>query len=247
MSRTWQEHAAAVAEVWARPRVGGFPPGTSLAFVAQVAYWHAVNLEGFEGSEVDWYAGDGVRRRIMRELEHEDLFKPPEGVRIVVIPCCGEYWQKPPATMYTPMKEGYAKLAKVKWKKIHINLGVLHWRMGVTPHPLTAEKTIGKNKVKRIYMPGKQKSQLPLRYHLVSLPTRKYASEAINVDFLCQKIHELTKLCDGRIPWLAEGDVVLPQISDPVHNKTWFNFKGYVEPWLHDDRFIIISGKGLAT
>lgn len=50
----WQEHAAEVARCWARPRVGGFPPSASLAYMAEKAYWQASNMCGFTGSLDDW-------------------------------------------------------------------------------------------------------------------------------------------------------------------------------------------------
>lgn len=180
----------------------------------------------------------------MRELEHADLFKPPQGTRAIVVPCAGEYWDKPPATKYTPMTYGYAKLAKIKFKNIHIAVGILQWRVGVTPHPLTIEYTIDKKK--RIKMAGKQ-GNLPLRYHVVTLPTRHFAGQPIEIDFLVSKLRELVSLCDDRIPWLAKGDIVLPQISDPDHGKLWSDFRRYVIDWL-PERYVVISGKkDLAT
>jgi hypothetical protein len=171
----------------------------------------------------------------MRELIHQHLFIPPPGVKVVVIPVCGESWPKPPAAMKTPMETGYAYVARTKWKNIEINVGILQWKMGVTPHPLTAGDDKG-----RIFFPGKQKS-LPLKYHLVTLPTRKFREEAITIDFLCQKLRELAALVNDRIPWLKEGDVALPQICDK--DKPWSYWKPYAELYLRDNRFIVISGK----
>ena len=54
--RTWQELATAVATAWAAPRVGGFAPSADLAYLAQVAYWQAVNYSAFTGTTQDWIA-----------------------------------------------------------------------------------------------------------------------------------------------------------------------------------------------
>lgn len=193
----------------------------------------------------------------MIEIEHENLFKPPPETSIVIIPCCGEYWDKPPATKVTPMREGYAALAKTRYKSLPVNLGVLHWRMGTTPHPLTTVKFIARKGPdgkpthgRRIHLPGKSKMALPLQHHLVSLPTRRYEDQPIDVDFLCSKLRELDSLVMRRIEYLAvtTGKIVLPQIADPKHGKTWADFRDLVAPWLASDRYTVISGKeGLST
>jgi len=172
----------------------------------------------------------------MRELDHADLFKPPEGTTAVVIPVSAEFWAKPPATYYTPMKTGYAKVALAKWKRLHINIGVLHWRMGATPHPLTGSKD-----KRRVFFPGKHEG-LPPSFHLISFPTRKYVAERMSVEYLCHQLRSLKLLCDGRIPWLKEGTIVLPQFCDG-EDRPWAYWQPHVTNWLADDRFLVISGK----
>lgn len=142
--------------------------------------------------------------------------------------------------METPMTGHYASVLKSKWSAIATNVGILHWKMGVTPHSLTAGDEKG-----RVWLPGKHRTAktvaLMPKFHLVTLPTRKFDTEPINVDFLCQKLRELRMLCDDRIPWLKEGNVLLPQISDV--DRPWSFWKPYVELWLPGDRYIVISGK----
>lgn len=167
----------------------------------------------------------------MREVIHQHLFDPPRGTKAVVVPCCGEFWDHK-LTKYTPMDVGYAYLAKARWKNLHICIGILQWRMGVTPHPLTA--TNGLEADGRIYVPGKNKTYLPNKYHLISLPTRKFKEERITVDFLCKQIRALRKLCE-EIPWLKTGDIILPQICDGP-DKPWAYWKPLIEPYLAPDR-----------
>lgn len=171
----------------------------------------------------------------MRELVHDQLFDPPKGARAIVIPCLGESWDKG-KTKTSPMDTGYAFIARTKWPKLHVNLGIFNWQMGAKPHPLTGDFD-GTGKVQ---MPGGAKG-LPPKYHMVSLPTRRYKEEPINVDFLCQQLRALALLCDGRIRWLAEGDIYLPQICDGPE-RPWEHWRRYAELYL-PDRFVVISGK----
>jgi hypothetical protein len=171
----------------------------------------------------------------MRELEHQDLFKPPKGTRAVVVPVAAEYWPKG-QTMMTPMNSGYALIARTKWTQLPIVLGILHWQRGANPHPLTAEDD-GK-----IRIPGKGKQVFAPPFHLISLPTRTYKENDVTVDYLCKQLRALAFLCDGRIPWLASGDVVLPQLDDGP-DRPWSFFKRYAELYLPDERFVVVSGK----
>ena len=51
---TYQEWAVEVATCWSRPRVGGYPPSAPLSYMAEKAFWQAVNLCGFTGSLEAW-------------------------------------------------------------------------------------------------------------------------------------------------------------------------------------------------
>ena len=184
----------------------------------------------------------------MIELKHADLFRPPPETRVVVVPCSGETWPgKKAGQVYTPLKEGYGLelRTRMRFSAAPSNLGGRQNFVGVTPIWLTAERTTQKG-TKTIYMPGNHNSPLPLRYHIVSLPTRKFAVEPINVEFLCTQLRALVTLCDGK-PELAAGLVVLPQIADPAHGKLWADFRPYGQLWL-PERFVVITGKeGTAT
>lgn len=175
----------------------------------------------------------------MRELEHKNLFKPPKGARVVVIPVCGEYRPRG-RTMVTPMRGPYAELAITHFRALAVNVGILQWHMGVTPHPLTCEDR------GQIKIPGKKKGVL--RYHLVTLPTRQFDKTPISVEYLSNSLRQLRSLCDDKIWWLKEGDVILPQICDDLsipgaEDHDWSYFKSYVETWLPGDRYVVISGK----
>jgi hypothetical protein len=178
----------------------------------------------------------------MKEIEHLSLFNPPEGTHAVVIPVLGEVWPKKPYTYTTPMKTGYAKLAKMIWKKIDINVGVLQQTRGVTPHPLTVLDD--KNKIR---LPGKKGAKghsqwKPLRYHLITLPTRRFKETALDSEYLSAQVHAMTKLFDGRIPWLNDTmQVVMPQLCD--EGMPWSDIRKFVEIWLPGDRWVVISGK----
>jgi len=50
----WQAFADSVVEVWARPRVGGFPSSSTLAYIAKLSYWQATNLCDFNGTLPIW-------------------------------------------------------------------------------------------------------------------------------------------------------------------------------------------------
>lgn len=167
----------------------------------------------------------------MKEQEHADLFAPPKGVRIIVVPCIGEHWDKG-ATKQTPMDEGYAYIARTKWRALPIVLGVLQWQFGAKPQPLTQEVD---GKMRWV---GRHAGALPPKYHLVSLPTRRYAAESVNVDFLCTKLRELSLLCEN-ISWLRTGLICLPQICA---EQPWDYYRKYAEPYL-SDRFTVITGK----
>ena len=51
---TWSELAEAVAQAWARPRVGNAASGVPLEYCAERAYWQASHLCNFTGSLDDW-------------------------------------------------------------------------------------------------------------------------------------------------------------------------------------------------
>jgi hypothetical protein len=106
--------------------------------------------------------------------------------------------------------------------------------MGVTPHPLTVPGRHGRPR-----LPGKQKA-LPLSYHLVTLPTRKYRDQPIKGDELAISVRALAALCDEKIEWLKEGNIVMPQICD--EERSWEKLRDYVAPYL-SDRYIVVSGK----
>ena len=54
MSRSWEDLAEDVAEAWARPRGRGCLPSVNVDYMADRAYWQAVNMYGFEGDEEAW-------------------------------------------------------------------------------------------------------------------------------------------------------------------------------------------------
>lgn len=171
----------------------------------------------------------------MREFEHEQLFDPPKGTRAIVIPVSGEIHDKG-KTLATPMDDGYAKIARSRWVDLPIVVAVLMRQRGAMPHPLTS----GFND--KVQLIGKSRARvLPPKFHLISLPLRPIRALPLKVDYVCQKIRELAQLVDGRISWLKEGTIVLPQICDGP-DRPWEYWKTFVGPYL-DDRFLVISGK----
>lgn len=169
----------------------------------------------------------------MREIEHSELFTPPAGTRVIVVPTVGETWPRG-QTYATPMDSGYAQIARRKWPLIDINLGILQWQLGARATCLTREHN------GHPMIPGKRTTALPPKYHIVTLPVRRFKDGPLSLDWICAKARELVRLCDEDLPWLNTGDVVLPQLTD-LHEFDWPRIRRHVEAYL-PDRYVVISG-----
>jgi len=184
----------------------------------------------------------------MIEMEHKPgLFNPPEGTTAIVIPCSGEVGQN--ATMGT----GFALQAKKHWPSVARNVGLQFLGVGRIAHSVTRPYITVSQPGGYIGMPvGGGMPGTPLPYHVISLPIRMWEVAPIEDSALTGVIRSLVKLCRGdreEIWWLTKGKIVMPQLNDFVAKprRTWADLKKVVEPWLDDDRFIIIHNRSTPT
>lgn len=173
----------------------------------------------------------------MRELAHKHLFDPPEGTCAVVVPVPGTAAQDTQGKWKTPCRAGYAKAAALRWPGLAEVVGTLHHHRGVTPHSLTIERE-GK-----IGFPRLAPTALP-KFHIISLPVRMADGIEISSDWLSHQFRALALLCDGRVPWLASGLIVCPQIRDESEGRGWAHWRKFADIWLSDDRFVFVDGLG---
>jgi len=182
------------------------------------------------------------------ELQHKPgLFEPPKDTTAIVIPCSAEVGAN--ATMH----QGFALQAAKKWPTLARNVGVLFLGVGKIAHSVTRPYITHDCPEGYIGMPqGGGLPGLPMAFHVIALPIRAWDAAPIEDDMLIRSIRSLTDLCAGKrdqIWWLTEGNIVMPQLNDTTSNpkRKWSHFKDLIEPWLKDDRYVVLENKGTPT
>lgn len=169
----------------------------------------------------------------MQELVHKDIWKPPLGTTAIVIPVSGEVKDN------ARMSKGYAAVAKKKWPPIARAVGFFTLKVGNRPHVLTFQTEDGE-----IGMHGGK--NVRLLYHILTFPTRIKDNYPIDEELCSRSARTLKNFVDDpKFPLLNEGNIIMPQLRDAKAD--WSKLKIYVEPYLTDDRFVMITGQGLYT
>ena len=184
----------------------------------------------------------------MIEMEHKPgLWSPPEGTTAVVVPCSAEVGQN------ATMGKGFALQAKKYWPSIARNVGAQFLGIGVIAHSVTRPYITQAQPDGYIGMPvGGGQAGAPVPYHIISLPIRTWEDAPIDDNYLTRAVRTLAQLCEGRreeIWWLTKGLIVMPQLNDYVAKpkRAWANLTPLVEPWLADDRYVILTNRSTPT
>lgn len=170
-----------------------------------------------------------------------DLFRPPGGTGVVIVPVLGEVIQGL-ATLALPAEEQtendrHAAQLAAMLSGVERSVGLLFERLGAGPHPIT-QNANPEGTLKRVS--GQHKVGRLLSYHLLVLPYRPTRKAPVTVDYLASNVRRMRRLLDD-VSWLREqaGDVVLPRISAP--DQDWTTWRSYWETWLPEARFVVLE------
>ena len=180
----------------------------------------------------------------MIEIDHKPgLFDPPEGTTAIVIPCSAEVGAN------ATMSLGFALQAAKKWPTLARNTGFMFLNVGRIAHSITRPYITHDCPDGYIGMPqGGGQPGLPLPYHVLVLPIRPWDAAKMDDDYIIGAVRTLKDLCDGKreeIWWLKEGNIIIPQFWE--RTKPWSKIKPLIEPWLTNDRYVILKNKATPT